>query len=379
MDPTPLRSRPPVPLPRWAQLALCVLGVAVIGSSLADRAWPYDPTPPPQENRQLAAQPRWSWRWADLQTFPARFEAWDRDHFGLRSTLIHWHANLMLDGLGISPQKDVLIGQQGWLYYAIAKSVDTYRCLFPYQPAELEAAVRTVRERRDWLAARRIRYLNAWAPIKPNVYPEYLPSWLHKEGPVCRLDQWLGAMRAAKLPVLDLRPAMRKAKAAGLSYHRTDSHWNPRGAWFAYEAIVDAIAPLHKGLRRLASREVHFFEADRPGGDLARLADLAERYRGPEVLATLPQRCQATLLQGWTPPKGVHVRAFTCPDGGPKVVMFHDSFGGALLPFLSQSVGRLVATEFGRFDKELIERERPDLVLELHVERQLQPDRAPPP
>ena len=162
----------PVSQSRWAQRALVVLFVGALATSLADRVWHFDPTPPPDENRTMTPQPRWQWRPEAVRTFPARFETWDRENFGLRSTLIHAHAQVALDVLGNSPHKDVLIGKDGWLYFAIPKSIDAYRCLFAYQPAELQGEVATVRERRDWLAARGIRYLNVWAPVKPNVYPE---------------------------------------------------------------------------------------------------------------------------------------------------------------------------------------------------------------
>jgi hypothetical protein len=380
--PEPKPPQAPVPQPDWAQWALALLFVGLLAASLADRVWHFDPTPPPDENRAMTPQPAWQWTLRAMAEFPAKFDAWDRENFGLRSSLIHAHAKVMLDGVGNSPSKDVLIGKHGWLYFGIAKSIDAYRCLFPYAPDELAAQVASVRERRDWLAARGIRYLNACAPGKASVYPEFLPDWVHKTGQICRLDQWLSAMRTSGLPVLDLRPAMKLAKADGLAYHRTDSHWNPRGGWFGYAAIARALQPWFPAWRPLDRTQVKFREERRPGGDLARMIDLRERYRGPEVVAELPQTCTRTDLHGWVPPKGVNAKAFACPDSKPaaegrdlKVVFLHDSYGLAVLPYLAQSAARILSTEFGGFDRALIEREHPDVVIELHVERQLQPDR----
>ena len=373
---------PGSPLPPWGQWALIGLAALALLLPAADLAHPYDPSPPPLENRKLADLPAWQWTQEALRTYPARFEAWNQDHFGLRSTLIHWHSVVMLDWLGVSPNPDVLIGTNGWLFMGRNKAVDAYRCVFPATVAELDAEVKTVRERRDWLAARGIRYLNVWAPVKKNVYPEYLPGWVQKTGGPCRLDQWMARMNKERLPVLDLRPALQAAKREGLAYHVTDTHWNSRGAYFSYRALVERLQPWFPRLRPLSPERVRFFLADRLGGDLARQLDLHERYHGPEVLAEfVGHRCGPAELHGLERPAGVKLEAYECPkDAGqrnkpPRLVLLGDSYQNALIPFLAETMGRTLTAEFAGFDKELILQEKPDVVVEIHVERQLQPDR----
>ncbi len=53
----------------------------------------------------------------------------------------------------------------------------------------------------------------------------------------------------------------------------------------------------------------------------------------------------------------------------PRCVMFGDSFGGNLLPFLKESFSTLVYVYGKTFDRELIEAYRPDVVLSEFVER----------
>ena len=56
--------------------------------------------------------------------------------------------------------------------------------------------------------------------------------------------------------------------------------------------------------------------------------------------------------------------------------MFGDSYGNALIPFLAESCSHFLAVEFGPpLDKELVDVEKPDVVIDVHVERQMQPDR----
>ncbi len=363
------------PLPPWAQWVLIGLFALATVLPMADRWWGFDPTPAPNENRHFAEPATTPTTLDEVFAFPAAYEAWFKDHFGLRSTLIHWHAALMLDGFGVSPTPSVLIGDQGWLYLGKNKAVDAYRCVFPYTEAALDYEAKEVREHRDWLQQRGIAYLHVWAPLKHTVYPEHLPSWVQRSGGPCRLDQWLQRMQREGLPVLDLRPSQRQAKAEGLAYHLTDTHWNPRGAYHGYRAIVEALRTAFPALQPLPPQRVRYREADVLGGDLARLMDLAERYRGPTVFSDIVQpRCREAGLNGLTRPKGIKLEAFACGHG-PKIVMLHDSFGNALIPYLAQTAGRLLTAEFANFDKELIEHEKPDVVIEVHLERQLQPDR----
>jgi alginate O-acetyltransferase complex protein AlgJ len=364
---------------RPAQVVL-LLGFAVLlALPSADWAWGFDPSPPPQENRVLAAQPV---RPLDLEAvarWPAAFEAWFRDHFGLRNSLIAWHSTLMLDVLGVSPSQDVLIGPDGWLDLGAAKNVDAYRCLAPYTPKDLTILAKELVRKRDWLAARGIRYVNLWVPIKSNVYPENLPPGLTKLDQPCRLQQWARYMqRHTDVPVMDATDALRMARAHGVArlYYKTDTHWNPRGAFAGYQAFVPLIRKQVPDMRVLRADGVEFVDQQENGGDLARLMDLVERYRTVEPRLFLKDPRSHRVQPGVTRPKGIKLEAYDCPTcGKARVVMTHDSFGNGLIPYFAESFGHFLAAEFAGFDEALFEAEKPDLVIEVHLERQLTPER----
>ncbi len=363
-------------LPTWAQVLLLAVSVAGILAPAADMHWHLDKTPPPEENRQLADWPELTASLAALQKWPAQYETWVRDHFGYRSTLIAWHTQLMLDVLGISPRADVVLGKNGWLFLGTNKSVDAYRCLFPYDAGGLANEVASTRERTDYLAARGIKYLNVWAPDKEEIYPEFLPLWIQKTAGPCRMDQLGETLHRAGLSYVDLRPAEQAAKQQAQAYHTTDTHWNALGAYFGYRQIVDELRKWFPAMRRLEPGEVQFVDIPRPGGDLARQLDLEKRYAGPQTFEKLPRRCHR-VPPSVTRPKGTKLEAFDCPGStGPRVLMFGDSYGNALIPFLAESASHFLAVEFGPpLDKELVDIEKPDVVIDIHVERQMQPDR----
>lgn len=355
-----------------------LLATALLLAPSADWAWSIDPSPPPQENRRLAPQPGSPSTLDEWIAWPAKVEAWFKDGFGLRNSLIAWHSALMLDYLGVSPNKDVLIGKSGWLFLGANKNVDAFRCLAPYTPEELKIQVAEATRRHQWLAKRNIRYGHVWVPIKANLYPEFLPDGLTKLDQPCRLQQWIGAVGKAGVPVLDLTQALKAAKAKDPFeiYYRTDTHWNPRGAWHGYKAMAPWLEKVAPGLRILTDAQVEFAMRSDRGGDLARMLDLQERYRGIDPFQEIRPRQAQEVPTTASAAKGVNLRTYDCPSCGKlRAVMLHDSFGNHLRPYLAESFAHLVTAEFAGFEEALLEAERPDVVLEVHLERQLTPDR----
>ena len=364
-------------LPRWAQHVLLAVSLVGLLAPAADMHWHLDTTPPPQENRKLADWPPLTANLAALQKWPAQYETWVRDNFGFRSALIQWHSQLMLDVLGISPRADVVLGKDGWLFLGTNKSIDAYRCIFPYDAGGLQHEMASTRERTETLAKRGIKYLNVWAPNKENVYPEYLPLWIQKSGGPCRMDQLGATLHKAGLSYVDLRKAEATARAQGVAYHKTDTHWNAIGAYFGYQQIAAELLKWFPKMPILPLEQVRFGEIPRPGGYLARQLDLEKRYAGPQTFAqVIGSRCHR-VPPSVTRPKGTKLEAFDCPGSdGPRVLMFGDSFGNGLIPYLAESASHFLAVEFGPpFDPELVDVEKPDVVIDIHVERQMQPDR----
>ena len=62
----------------------------------------------------------------------------------------------------------------------------------------------------------------------------------------------------------------------------------------------------------------------------------------------------------------------------PRAVMFRDSFAIWLTPLLSENFSHIRYSWQYTFDREIIERERPDIVIQEMVERVLVDDFGPP-
>ena len=346
-----------------------------------DMAVGLDRTPPPQEKRKLAPEPGFPHSldaWAD---YPAAADAYLADHFGFRSFLVRLHARATVLWLGVtpSPQVEVLVGRRGCLFYTGDRSLPYIEGTNPFTEEELQRWTLVLKQRSEWLARRGVRYLVVFAPGSPSIYPEYLPGWVRPSSHGTRLDQLLEALKAApEVSAVDLRPALREAKAWAPLYSQTDTHWNLVGGWVAYSAIMTALEPWFPGARPAPFSTFNVAWGRRQGGDLATMAGIQGMITEPVPWLAPKRGWQAktvpspeyTTLRPFPPRQGpvVTVRAGAPIPGA---VIFRDSFSMALAPFLSEDIGRAVYLWTYEFEPSVVVREQPALVIQEYAERLL--------
>ncbi|MDA0334295.1 MAG: hypothetical protein O2782_03935 [bacterium] len=230
------------------------------------------------EKRKLADWPQPPGSLPELAALPQALGAAMDDRFGLRFRLIHLGSR-MLYAVGVSVTPQVLIGQDGWLFYASStdgSAVDSYRGTNLYSDEQLDAWFTRVEGQRRVLADRGIAYILVVVPDKHSIYAEKMPAWLNRVVPRTRLDQL--AERAAESPQLafvDLRPALTAAKSIHQVFHQRDTHWNAFGAFAGYREIMLYVCAFHPDAPVLASSRVGF-ELYATEGDLARMLHLAD-------------------------------------------------------------------------------------------------------
>ena len=328
------------------------------------------------ENRALAPKPALPRDRAALSTFPARFEAYYADRFGFRGTLLGWNSVAKASWLGISPTPKVAIGRDGWLFLA-EHAMDEYVAARPLPASLLAEWQATLQARNDWLARRGVHFLVVFAPDTQTIYPEYLPARIHRLGSASRLDQlvdWLGTR--SRVPVVDLRDDLRRAKAHERVYQRTGSHWNERGAFVAYQRVIEALRPWYPELSALPREAFEDAVEEGPGSDLARMMGLRDvlpeeylllRPRAPRRAHEAAAGFRMPRLAAWRQPRALE----TADAALPRAIVLRDSFAGALIPFLSEHFARVLYPFTEDLDPVVVERERPGVVIEEFVERRL--------
>ena len=305
-----------------------------------------------RENRKPAPLPRFELR--RPLAFPGQYEAYFNDHFGLRTQMLRAHGRLVLNWFHTSPTPKVIVGRQGWLFLARGSRDPTTRSIItatsgrsPRQ--ELEAFKNILEERRDWLAAAASITCSCRLPARARSTPSSCPGPSTRPMPGRAWTSSSSTCPVIPVPrLLDLRPALLREKQRARIYHKTDTHWNDLGGYFAYREMIGRL------------REYFPEAAAHAPGRLHRQPGLHPRRRpghhalpAARPLPRAARRCQA---QGPVPrPHGgsdpgvqaqgpwVRVHASECPGGEiPAAVMVHDSFAQQLHPYLSEHFRRIV-------------------------------------
>ncbi len=330
------------------------------------------------ENRPMAPWPSWSLS----REFAPAFERALSDRFGARDFLVRQHHGALLRVFGVSALNTVLPGRDGWYYWLgeDGHSLDRHhRAVMPFTQAEIEASAAEFGRRRDWLAARGIAYVVVVAPEKFTIYPEFLPGWIARAQAPSPYDRMRAALeRDGRVTFVDLRPPLLAAKARERVYFKTDSHWNYNGAVVGYGETMRAVQrALPAGaLAQIAPapRPAYVPGVDFYSGDLIRMLGLPSRIREDDVaplgkvLGDATGRCARRIDKGEDP----DFEHFACDRPGlPRAVILRDSMAISLIPLLSENFSRVVFVSTRKLDRALIERERPDIVIEELVERSL--------
>jgi hypothetical protein len=306
-----------------------------------------------------------------LESWLDRFGKFFTDHFGLRQTLVDWEGRIQIGLLRRSPSPQVLVGDHGFLFYTGQRSFEDHRHLDQFTEAELDHWAAGLKERHDWLAARGTPYLFVIGPNKNSVYAENVPSTVHVQSGRPRVQQI--QQRIGDAPYfLDLTLTLRAARDKGMLYFRKDSHWNDLGAQTAFRAIMERLnLPLPAGVGDEPKIEHPDYIPD-----LSRLSGVSIREpatgRTPICGRAKPTSTDSAMYGPGDP--AYAYPATDCEKAQGELLIFHDSFAGAMVPYLADSFRRVVFVRrmpnFEQF-KQAVEVEKPSVVIEERVERLL--------
>jgi len=338
------------------------------------------------EKRTLAAKPPLPTEMKSLQAFPSRFESFFNDHFGFRGSLLYLHNSYKISVLHTSPVDEVIIGQDGWLFFNQNGMLDDFMGLDTNSMEKFIIILQALQNHVKICRNFGCRYMFVMAPNKQSVYPEYLPSFIRYAGGTTIADKLITLLRARPVaPFLDLRPALRDAKKITPIYFRTDTHWNERGAFFAYQRVIGKLREWYPDLPMVTENRLRIRSFSCNSGDLANMMGVkefvAERTDSLEITGRVAKGDKQ--LEGYlrkydslyANPDSRPLAIYN-PQGKLDIVLFGDSFSDSMIPFYAESFRRMVIfSEPFREDilKDLMSNGGfyPDLVLEGKIERNL--------
>lgn len=223
------------------------------------------------EFRELQNIPGLPSNFQDARHWPRDFDRFTSDRFPFREQLISVAGELFHNaGLSISPE--VFIGSDGWLFLRRNGDVlDESRGIKRLDAEQLQAWADRYVGRRDFLLGLGIETLLVIAPNKHTIYPQYLldRNFQVNETITDQIFSELG--RRGVEGIIDLRALLKDKSNSESVYGRYNTHWNDRGAYFAYQAIIGRLPGAHE-----LQNDALVFKKGQVRGDLSRLIGNAD-------------------------------------------------------------------------------------------------------
>ncbi|MDY3919486.1 MAG: hypothetical protein SOZ59_10885 [Candidatus Limivivens sp.] len=280
------------------------------------------------ENRDLSELPKLQteegWNSGYLEQLGDYFQ----EHFAYRNELVT--ANALLNGrvFGVSTASGVIQGTDGWLYYM--DSLEDYQRTNPMSERSLFNVAHSLALMQDYVEKKDCAFVFTVAPNKNTLYGEHMPYYyqIKTENPG-NLERLEGYLEEEQVSYADLWETLSGWEE--VLYHRRDSHWNNKGASIAADCILDTLGKLY----------ISYTDGDYEVrkdfiGDLDEM--LYPKALTPEEEIYYAKPFTYSYVEEVESNFAPRISTVSSLGSG-SLVMYRDSFGNALLPYMAQAYG----------------------------------------
>ena len=283
-----------------------------------------------------------------------------QDHFALRQRLITANAALESAVFQTSAQDSVLLGREGWLFYR--ETVEDYLRTDPLTDRELFCAARTLALLTEYAQTRGASLTFTAAPNKASLYPQYLPYVGTPLEGADDIDRLIPLLEAQGVAYADLFAPFRREDQ--VLYRATDSHWTNWGAALAHDTLMDSLGG--SDWSPWFTQSWHTENTHR--GDLYEmLYPTGEMLEGEVVFS---REFTFRHVRPIRSPEDQRIETEN-PGKAGNLLMFRDSFGNTLYPFMAEDFGHAVFSRSMPYQMALLEESGVDTVVIELVERNL--------
>ncbi|MDO4344187.1 MAG: hypothetical protein Q4C50_05225 [Eubacteriales bacterium] len=309
----------------WTVLYL-ILTISACALPFAGKLWYREAES--SENRVLAEAPKLRTEEGLNINYLADAGTYFEDHFAYRQEMVTADALLRGKLLGVSTAEGVIKGTGGWLYYK--DSLEDYLGGNVLSDRAAYNIAHTLKMMQTYVEEQGGQFLFTIAPNKNTLYGENMPYYYkikiadeHNREKIAEMLLKQGVNYADLFAFF--------AQRDETLYHLRDSHWNNKGAALVSDLLLDMLGKAHTSHEGASYTVQEDFE-----GDLDKmLYPLAvtpeeEIYYDTEFTYEYTQEIESTfdpLIQ-------------TVNDAKQgSLLMYRDSFGNALLPFVAEEFG----------------------------------------
>jgi len=301
------------------------------------------------------------------------FENYYSEKFNGRSTFYRSISGLKYNLLGTSAKREsVLVGKDDFLFLGNNASNIVHETigLDLFSDEEVDRIEKRMLQALNWINKKDIKFYMVVGPNKHTIYPEKLPFKVDTDQRT-KIDQVADIVNGIEnVKWIGLEENLIKAKKHGLLYHKTDTHWNTLGGYFAYRQILNTLNEDFPGeFTPMPLSYMERYGEEKTIFGLTRMLDypIHETTNDVRVL-NVRSKQKANQLNMKHHRKDAEMR-FTAPNKKRKAVVIRDSYSIALVDFLKEHFEEVVFIWTSKLSRDIILKEDPDIIIYEVVER----------
>jgi len=325
------------------------------------------------ENRELASFPDLN---VNIWRIPSAYTKYYNDHFPFRNELRLMGTYIKYNIFNITPKPDVVqIGEEGWLFLSTDDTRQIYQGIVLYSEEELKTITKNLEKVEQKLASKGIHFYFMVPPLKHQIYSEYLPEGYEKINSYTKRFQLMEYMKNnSSINIIDPYNTLKQRKTDFDLYYKTDTHWNRKGAFLAYQLMVDSLSKAFPSIG--VPHEFSDFEITQDynyKGDLVTLIDLQNTFQRTSYHMSPKYESTTDGIRIGAPMLGElsfqYYNSSTADTTKPRLLLVRDSFSEYLHPVLSEHFSYTALSWSMKLDTNRINSEKPDVVVFEMMER----------
>lgn len=314
------------------------------------------------ENRTLSEKPVfWTEDGQWNQDFFEELQTYVSEHFAFRGELVEADSLIKYQLLRTPNDDQVVIGKEGWLFFA--PTLADYAGV-TLSDEEIDNIVSTLTEVTQYVEHMGKQPLFVIVPNKNSIYPEYMPTRFGGRAERRNLTLLQKRMADQEIPFVDAYQLLLAHKDEDELYLHQDTHWNHTGARLVLNEIYAAFGRSEQysltGYTVVENHEPDLYQILFPSKEYFEAQHIYEDNKPYDYVGRLHSLDDIT------------IRTTSPIQNGESILVYRDSFGRAMIPFMGGSFSQAVFNRSTPYDLSLIEKTECNYVLFEIVERNLQ-------
>ncbi len=338
------------------------------------------------ENRNLKPRPEFSFNniensgspftaaYYEVINYKDEYDKYYASNFSLKNHLYKPYYFIQNNILHKDPLPEKVVnGKDGWMFLGNSYSniILESRGLLKFNKKLVNLICKNVLSATNYLKEDDIIFYLAIAPNKHTIYGDKLFNTNYNGE--TKKTQVHNALSNYNLKLIDLGKGFDEIEEQ--LFFKTNTHWNDLGAYHGYKNLMKSIKEAFKNIKSVPLNEIDIETKITWKQDLTKMLDIRVKEIGEYYTVKNPKsqkiKSRLAIPENFKRKPESYERRYKSNSNDLKVLIFRDSFCTAMEKYLVESFGETVFIWSSVIDKNLIQKEKPDIVIHEIIERNI--------